>query len=289
MGTSLDMDHPISTIRLTEFENRIADERANLLAHPIYQDLTGLESIRTFMKYHVFAVWDFMSLLKSLQIRLTTVTLPWVPPASPRLSRLINDIVLAEECDEVGLDEYLSHYELYLMAMHEAGADAEPIRKFVAKVRETRSLEDALPMIGSMAGVQDFIATTFRMVSGKTHEVASSFLFGREDVIPDMFQLLLSEKNLLQSPDFKRMKQYLERHIEVDGDHHGPLARRMLVELCGDDPVKWQEAETAAVTSIRARLRLWDFVRDRMHSESEKTPDQLLNGMHSTNNDHFAQ
>lgn len=289
MVASMDMDHPVSTIRLTEFERRIADERAALLAHPIYQDLTDLESVRTFMKYHVFAVWDFMSLLKSLQIRLTSVSLPWVPPASPRLSRLINDIVLAEECDEVGPDEYLSHFELYLLAMKEAGADSDPIRSFVSKVRETGSLDDAFVMIGSMTGVQEFITTTFRMVSGKTHEVASSFLFGREDVIPDMFQLLLSEKNLLQSPDFKRMKQYLERHIEVDGDHHGPLARRMLVELCGDDPVKWEEAEIAAVTSIRARARLWDFVRDRMPTGSDQSSGLMLNGMHSTNGDHFAQ
>ena len=241
------------------------------------------------MKYHVFAVWDFMSLLKSLQIRLTTVTLPWFPPASPRLSRLINDIVLAEECDEVGPDEYLSHFELYLLAMKEAGADSDPIRSFIAKVSEKGSLEDAFSMIGSMNGVHEFITTTFKMVSGKTHEVASSFLFGREDVIPDMFQLLLSEKNLLQSDDFKRMKQYLERHIEVDGDHHGPLARRMLVELCGDDPVKWEEAEIAAVSSIRARARLWDFVLDRMLTGSEHSSETMMTEMHSPKTDHFAQ
>ncbi len=241
------------------------------------------------MKYHVFAVWDFMSLLKSLQIRLTTVTLPWIPPASPRLSRLINDIVLAEECDEVGPDEYLSHFELYLLAMKEAGADSDPIRSFIEKVSEKGSLEDAFSMIGSMNGVHEFITTTFKMVSGKTHEVASSFLFGREDVIPDMFQLLLSEKNLLQSDDFKRMKQYLERHIEVDGDHHGPLARRMLVELCGDDPVKWEEAEIAAVSSIRARARLWDFVLDRMLTGSEHSSETMMTEMNSPKTDHFAQ
>ena len=170
------------------------------------------------MKYNVFAVWDFMSLLKSLQIRLTTVNLPWIPPASPRLSRLINEIVLAEECDEVGSDEYLSHFELYLLAMKEAGADSDPIRNFVSRVRETGSLDEAFAMIGTLSGVRDFIDTTFSMVSGKTHEVASSFLFGREDVIPDMFQLLLSEKNLLQTDGFKRMKQYLERHIVIDID-----------------------------------------------------------------------
>jgi pyrroloquinoline quinone (PQQ) biosynthesis protein C len=289
MGSTSNLNHPISNIRLIEFEKRIAEERARLLSHPIYQTLTGIESVRTFMKYHVFAVWDFMSLLKSLQIRLTTVTVPWVPPASPRLSRLINEIVLAEECDEVGADEFLSHFELYLLAMKEAGADSNPILEFISKVKTSGALSEAFESLEPMDGVREFVTTTFQIVSGKTHEVASSFLFGREDVIPEMFQLLLSEKNLLNSDSFKRMKQYLERHIEVDGDHHGPLARRMLIELCGEDSIRWDEAEVAAVKSIQARSCLWDFLLSQMQTGSEKTTDSKSNHMHSSDSDHFAQ
>jgi hypothetical protein len=64
------------------------------------------------------------------------------------------------------------------------------------------------------------------------------------------------------------MKQYLERHIEVDGDQHGPLARKMLIELCGDDPLKWEEAEKAAINSIQARIGFWDHILTKLSNQA---------------------
>jgi hypothetical protein len=249
---------------LEAFEARISKNRKALLTHPIYEELKDLQTIRLFMESHVFAVWDFMSLLKTLQRQLTCIDIPWLPAKDPQLSRFINEIVLGEESDEVGEGLYLSHFELYLRAMDEVGADTKPVLNFISRVREAHDFFALLKSLSADSGVFDFIRTTFDSVQGQPHEVASSFLFGREDIIPQMFSRIMKRLNLFYSDEYRFFRQYLERHIEVDGDHHGPLARKMLVSLCGDSAIKWEEAERAAVTSIEARIRLWDFIRNAM-------------------------
>ncbi len=91
--------------------------------HPLYRELSSLERLRRFQQYHVFAVWDFMCLLKALQQQLTCPTVPWLPVGDPEVRRLINEIVLGEESDELPGGRVLSHFELYLEAMRESGAD----------------------------------------------------------------------------------------------------------------------------------------------------------------------
>lgn len=90
-------------------------------------------------------------------------------------------------------------------------------------------------------------------------EVASYFFFGREDVIPEMFKklLVLWSGGAVEVPHFAF---YLERHIELDGDSHGPWARQMLTALAGEDEDKWMEAARAARQALASRIRLWDGV-----------------------------
>jgi hypothetical protein len=97
-----------------------------LLGHPVYREINSLAALRLFMEHHVFAVWDFMSLLKTLQVRLCCVGVPWLPAADPQATRFINEIVLAEESDEDGQGGYLSHFGLYLRSMTRCGPTPAP-------------------------------------------------------------------------------------------------------------------------------------------------------------------
>jgi hypothetical protein len=114
---------------------QLLDLRLRLVEHPLYSSLQGPAEVRIFQQHHVYCVWDFMTLLKALQRRLTCVDLPWLPTPDPAARRLVNEIVLGEESDEDGAGGHCSHFELYLGAMRDAGADTEPIETFLAALR----------------------------------------------------------------------------------------------------------------------------------------------------------
>tara|TARA_R110002096_G_scaffold16898_9_gene57973 strand:- start:99681 stop:100466 length:786 start_codon:yes stop_codon:yes gene_type:complete len=246
--------------KLSSFERSIAPAREQLLKHPLYRSITDVDSVQRFMAFHVFAVWDFMSLLTSLQRSLTCTQVPWVPRRNAETARFINEIVLGEESDETFDGGYLSHYELYLLAMDEVGANTTPIQGFVERVRQTDNFDALLSRLAPEGGVYAFMNSTFSVIRGGAHEVAASFLFGREDIIPDMFAEVLKQHHLYEDEKYRYFRLYLERHIEVDGDHHGPLARKMLISLCGDCEQKWAEAKLAAHAAIEARILLWDHI-----------------------------
>ena len=119
--------------RIAEINEYIAAEREVLLQHPLYRKIKTIKNLRSFTEGHVYAVWDFMSLLKALQIKLTCTTLPWFASEHPSTRYLINEIVLAEESDEYIDGRRLSHFEMYLDAMDAMGADLHLVNKFIAQ------------------------------------------------------------------------------------------------------------------------------------------------------------
>jgi hypothetical protein len=249
-----DAVYSIETLRAA-----IAASRERLLAHPIYEAVDTLPRLRTFMAEHVFAVWDFMCLAKRLQRDLTSVDGLWLPPLRPSLARFINSIVLAEESDVDPDGRAASHFHLYLAAMDEVGADAEPARRFVASLREGQPLDVCLRRADASLAARTFVTATLRTArEGTTIEVLSSFLFGREDLIPEMFARLRPQWG--QSGAAPRFAYYVERHIELDGDDHGPAGLRSLAEIAGTDAGSWQAAADAAVSAIDARTAFWDGV-----------------------------
>jgi hypothetical protein len=258
----------ICASQLDQLAERLAPLRARLAAHPLYASIRTEADLRVFMQSHVFAVWDFMSLLKALQARLTCVVVPWTPTPLPESRRFVNEIVWGEESD-LYQGRAVSHFELYLEAMQECGAETAPMRELLARLAvgapfgemPGRALGRMLGEIDAPPAASAFVASTFALIeTDKVHALAAAFTFGREDLIPDLFRQLVRDLDARLAGRLGKFVWYLERHIEVDGEDHGPLSLRMVADLCGSNDALWAEAAEAAETAILARLALWDGI-----------------------------
>jgi hypothetical protein len=243
---------------IDRLEEQISDARRAVIDHPMYAALDNADAIRTFQEHHVFAVWDFMSLLKSLQRNLTCVELPWVPTGPTGSRRLINDIVLVEESDERD-DGFISHFELYLDGMTQAGADRSVIDAFIDRLRAKQPVLQAISDVNVPAPAAEFVRLTWSFIqNAPVHAQAAAFAFGREDLIPDMFQQVVGVNESVGGLD--TFVDYLARHIQVDSEEHTPMAMQMLADLCGDDDAKWAECAETINLALAARTRLWEGI-----------------------------
>ena len=250
----------MKSTHLAALEETIAPLTAQLARHPLYRSFESLGDLRAFMETHVFAVWDFMCLLKTLQRGLTCVEVPWRPSPLAESRRLINEIVFGEESD-LYQGQPLSHFELYRLAMRQCGANTQAIDTFLARIVGQAPWRDALAACKAPEPAIRFVESTFHVIEGgKLHAIAAAFTFGREDLIPDMFRGFLREQDEQLGGRLSIFRWYMERHIEVDGDEHGPMALRMVTQLCGEDPAKWREATEAATFALKARIALWDGI-----------------------------
>lgn len=239
----------------------LKEARTAIINHPLYAALHSIEDLRLFASHHVYAVWDFMSLLKSLQQQLTCVDTPWTPKGTASTRFLINEIVVGEESDIDANGNHCSHFELYLRAMQEMGADTAPVEQLLLYIRNAVPVREAMQQLNLPASVQSFCRFTFDIVeSAPLHVQAAVFAFGREDLIPDMFLQLVAALKQKHPQRLATFVYYFERHIEVDGGHHSQLAMQMVDELCQNDPVKKEEAMAAAVQSLHMRKVLWDGI-----------------------------
>ncbi|MEZ5018063.1 MAG: DUF3050 domain-containing protein [Flavipsychrobacter sp.] len=247
--------------RIEALKESITPLRKQLTNHPLYSAIKSVEDLNLFMEHHVYAVWDFMSLLKALQIQLTSVSLPWLPVGQPKTRYLINEIVTGEESDVDEQGVRMSHFELYLKAMQQAGCNLQSIEDFINILSKGGTVDDALKNAAVPNAAVTFVKSTFETIDTRApHIIASAFTFGREDLIPDMFVTMVRELSENNPNKIDILKYYLDRHIEVDGDHHAHLAYDMLSELCGDDDSKWQAATNEAKKALQSRIYLWDNV-----------------------------
>lgn len=245
----------------------IEQKRLELANHPLLtgQYIKTQTDLADFMELHVYAVWDFMSLAKGLQHCICPSTMVWLPTPSQRAgARFINEIILAEESDvDSRGGNAMSHFDLYIQAMVDVGADPGFILGFLEQVREN-GIDWAIDNADIPGPCLRFMRHTFDTIqTGKAHVIAASFCFGRETVIPDMFTNLVKQLKLGTS-DAPRFHYYLERHIAVDGGEHGPASIDLVSLLCDNDPVKLVEAEKAALAAIQARYEFWTAVKERI-------------------------
>lgn len=219
------------------------------------------------MEHHVYAVWDFMSLIKSLQIHIAPTNLPWVPPKNPRYANFINQLVLEEESDYALTDTvgstHASHFESYRQAMVEAGANIHPISRFVNMVGD-EGLETALQTTDIPAPAKRFMAFTFDIIGrNQPHLLAAALAYGREALVPQLFRSLLEGLQISPS-DAPNLYGYLERHIQLDEQEHGPLAVLMVQELCEGSTEKQAEAMDVAEQALAARLDFWNGIHEAL-------------------------
>lgn len=252
--------------RFVQLRSEIETLRQEIIHHSVYGKIKTADDIKVFMQYHVYAVWDFMSLLKSLQNHLTCTTVPWFPTGSAETRFLINEIVVGEESDVDMNGQRISHFELYLKAMVQAGAPIAAINEFVKTLKEESTLQEAFDASSAPLAAAGFVRHTFEIIDmNKPHVLAAVFTFGREDLIPNMFLSIINDLGAEWQESLSVFKYYLERHIEVDGDHHSHLAMAMTEELLGNDSEKWAEATEAVKSSLKQRIALWDGVLEHLN------------------------
>jgi hypothetical protein len=258
-------------MNIETINNSIRSQKDLLLEHSLYEKVKTIEDLNSFLEGHVYAVWDFMSLLKALQSKLTCTTTPWFATANPETRYLINEIVLAEETDLTLDGRRQSHFEMYLEAMEACGADTTGIHHFLSELNSLQNIYVAIKKSNLHPNIKAFLDFTFRVIDeGKTHEIAAAFTFGREDLIPSMFTVILKNFQAnFPKTDLSKLIYYFERHIELDADEHGPMAMQMITELCGTDAQKWAEVEAVSIQALEIRIGLWDAIEEQILLKTE--------------------
>ena len=258
-------------MNITIINNKIQIHKNQLLKHSLYEKVQTIDDLRIFLENHVYAVWDFMSLLKALQSKLTCTTTPWFATTNPETRYLINEIVLAEESDLTLDGRRQSHFEMYLEAMKACGAETSNIEKFLENVAETQNIFVSIKKSKLPVEIKAFLNFTFQTIEqGKAHEIAAAFTFGREDLIPSMFTAILNNFQAnLPHIDLSKLIYYFERHIQLDADDHGPKALKMVTELCENDVLKWKEVENISIEALEKRIGLWDAIEEQIVLKEE--------------------
>jgi hypothetical protein len=245
-------------------QKAIKPVRQKLINHDLYRFIETPDDLRLFTQYHIYAVWDFMSLAKALQQKLSCVNVPWLPSKnSSEYTYLINDIVLAEESDINIYGQRQSHFEMYIDAMKDLNGSTEEINKFLEQLEHGTDIFLVISASDLPKPVKSFLIFTFNTIFNEgTPEILSAFTFGREDLIPDMFtEIIGSIQQKFPKENIEKFKYYFDRHIEIDADEHGPMALKMIESFCGDDLNKWKSVENTALKSLEKRLDLWDFIK----------------------------
>ena len=140
-------------------------------------------------------------------------------------------------------------------------------RDFMERMKNGDEVAEALAGANVPQYIRRFVLENIdTAISKPAPAVAASFLFGREDLIPDMFTRLLEEcgDSRLMAPTFS---YYLRRHIELDGDEHGPMGQIAMTTIAAGNSRNWRIAARSAKRAIKHRILLWDGVCESIRRE----------------------
>ena len=255
------MTETLSKSSLDYLKDSVKPIREKLAANKIYQAIKEIDDLQIFMEHYVFAVWDFMSLLKAMQIEHTCVSIPWNPSGNAVVRRYINDLVLGLESAQLPNGSVGSHFELYVKAMEQWGANTAPINEFIRRTTIGESVEKALSDSDVPPASQRFVANTWHtIINAEPHQIAASFLFGRESIIPDSFINMIEQINEGNNKEDDILVGYLKLNNQEEQDIRKPVADLLLTELCGNDEKKWEEAKAAVVNALEHRIEFWNSI-----------------------------
>ncbi|UTJ05463.1 DUF3050 domain-containing protein [Arcobacter roscoffensis] len=247
---------------IEEIQNSLIPLQEELKNHKLYESINSLDSLQTFMQSHVFVVWDFMSIVKTLQLELTSMTYPWTPNTKTIVSRrLINDIVLSEESDYDDKGIIKSHFEFYIECMQQSEACTKDIETLISKLEKQENIFDIIKSLELSNELKEFLTFTFEIIESKEiHNISALLTFGRENLIPDMFITFVDNFDCNDKEKISKFEYYLNRHIDVDGHEHGPMSLTMMNELCGTDENKWEEVKQTSIKALELRIKLWNSI-----------------------------
>ncbi len=252
-GPKKDMDN------LESNKKKLYELKHKIITHPLFAKKLERKQVCIFMESHIFAVWGFMSILKSLQKKITPSNLPWIPNENTKngLVNFINEIILCEESDYIEGIGFISHFEIYLMAMKNMGASSDQLYRLTSRITDKGYDEKYLDYVNTTDEVKNFLKYDLDIsMNGTLPEIVGAFTLGREKVIPNMFSYILPA--IEESSSSHHLITYLKRHIDIDGDRHGPLSMKLLDVSCNKEQLNL--AYAAAIKSLDLRLLVWDKV-----------------------------
>ena len=248
---------------MDEILKKVRADYSSLNNHPLYSSLNNLPRLKFFMERHIYAVLDFMTLVKNLQKKISPMGTLWSPPENPTLCRFIGEIILEEETDQLPTGEYLSHFQIYCRALKEIQGNPQMAIEFsqspLAPSNKLNFESFLLPK-----SVRNFLAFNQELIrESKAHTLAASFYFGREKAIPIIFKSILKE-TLVTEKEAPMFHFYLGRHIELDSNEHGPKAKEMIKYFCQDKKTLCHEVLLTAKKVIEQRVKFWDEILEEM-------------------------
>jgi hypothetical protein len=253
---------------IQSLEDQLAPLQQQIAAHPLINALTTRAALDCFMTHHVFAVWDFVCLLKTLYARIGCVSVPWFPPQDADSVHFLSSILLDEESDQLPHHpERCAHFDLYRHAMQQCGANTQPIVQFLYRLQQGHTLAQALQASEIPLAARRFVESTWAFFTEPTPAIAAAFVFGREAMVPQLFTPLLAQMERHAIPRCGLFKDYLTRHIAIDSAAHYPQALKMLEHLCRDSAEDWRMVQKAAEQALTERLRFLSGIHDALQKE----------------------
>lgn len=254
-----------TTERVAYILNEIEDLKSELAAHCLYTKLQHMEDIHIFMEHHVFAVWDFMSLAKALQLHLDATQVIEKQTDNSKILGFVNGILTGGETDPNKKEIVLSHLEMYLELMDEIGANTTNIKKLIASSAAGLDIHEAM-QIAQLTDEQQRILnfTQTIIATNEIHKIAVAATLVPEGMISNRFLKILKETEERDNLLVPKFKNYLNRYKAIDGNDYGLLSLEMVTHFCDSDGKKWVDILDIAMKTLSHRIYLWDAIVDEI-------------------------